>query len=416
MPDGASDPPLAAGFGDSTEADWRAAAEQALKGQPVAELDSITADGIRVRPVYPLTHPGATIPGRPPETRWQIVQRIDAVDPAEAIRQAEADITGGADGLDLVFASAGADGGAGIEASPTEFLDRLGRPAAALRVEAGPPSPALIETARGRLGEVTLCIDAASALARAGGGGDASRFSGWLAAVPEGAPNLSFCVVDGRVWHEAGATEAGELAAALAALVAFLRAAEGAGRSPAWAVGVASVTLTTTSDLFLSVAKLRAWRLLNARLLAVTGLPAGASRLHAETARPMLVAGEAEQNLLRAGTAAFAAGVGGADSVTVLPMQRPADDFARRLARNISLILMGEAKLHRAPDPGAGAGAIETLTDQLARRAWDLFRRIERDGGIAALAASGGWRGLLAPAAAPGPGPDLARRPAEVAR
>jgi methylmalonyl-CoA mutase len=90
-------------------------------------------------------------------------------------------------------------------------------------------------------------------------------------------------------------------------------------------------------------------------------------------------------NMLRATIATFAAGIGGADSVTVLPFTAALglpDAFARRVARNTQLILLEESNLWRVADPAAGAGGFEALTDALCEKAWSLFQAIEREGGI----------------------------------
>src|SRR6516165_2951507 len=90
-------------------------------------------------------------------------------------------------------------------------------------------------------------------------------------------------------------------------------------------------------------------------------------------------------NMLRATMATFSAGLGGANSITVLPhtlaLGLP-DPFARRVARNTQLILLEESNLAKVSDPAAGSGGIETLTQQLCEAAWQLFQEIERAGGV----------------------------------
>ena len=104
-------------------------------------------------------------------------------------------------------------------------------------------------------------------------------------------------------------------------------------------------------------------------------------------------------NLLRTTVAAFSAGIGGADAVTVLPLTTALglpDAFARRLARNTQLILLEEANLWRVADPAAGAGGFEALTDALCEKAWALFQEIEREGGIVESLARGSLQGRIA--------------------
>jgi methylmalonyl-CoA mutase len=103
-------------------------------------------------------------------------------------------------------------------------------------------------------------------------------------------------------------------------------------------------------------------------------------RQHAVTSRPMLTRHDPWVNMLRTTVAAFAAGVGGADSVTVLPFDSPLgrpDAFGRRIARNTSHLLIDEAHVAHVADPAGGAYAVEKLTDDLARAAWELFGRLE---------------------------------------
>jgi methylmalonyl-CoA mutase len=69
---------------------------------------------------------------------------------------------------------------------------------------------------------------------------------------------------------------------------------------------------------------------------------------------------------------------------------------ARRLARNTQLVIAEESQLYRFADPAAGSGAVETLTDALAERAWRRFRHIEAAGGILKALASGSLQGEIA--------------------
>jgi methylmalonyl-CoA mutase len=192
-------------------------------------------------------------------------------------------------------------------------------------------------------------------------------------------------LADGRIYHEAGASEAQELAAVLATASGYLRGLEAQGH-PLDAVRRAlSFLLVADADEFLSVAKLRALRRLWARVEQACGLDPQPIRVHAETAWRMTTRRDPWVNLLRTTVAAFSAGIGGADAVTVLPFTAALglpDAFARRIARNTQLILLDESNLARVTDPAAGAGGFEALTDALCERAWGLFQEIEREGGI----------------------------------
>jgi methylmalonyl-CoA mutase len=108
-------------------------------------------------------------------------------------------------------------------------------------------------------------------------------------------------------------------------------------------------------------------------------------------------------NVMRGASAAFSAGLGGADSVSILPHTLAAglpDGLARRLARNAQLILLRESNLGFVGDPAAGAGAFEALTRALCDKAWRLFQEIEAEGGLPSALASGAFQGQVAASAA----------------
>jgi methylmalonyl-CoA mutase len=191
-----------------------------------------------------------------------------------------------------------------------------------------------------------------------------------------------FITVDTRPYHEAGASEAQELGAALATAVAYLRALEAQGLSLAEARDAIAFTLVADTDEFLTVAKLRAARLLWNRVQQACGLAPKPATIHVETAWRALTRRDPHVNLLRGTIAAFSAGVGGADSLTVLPFTAALglpDAFARRVARNTQLILLEESNLWRVADPAAGAGGFEALTQALCEQGWSRFQDLERE-------------------------------------
>jgi len=206
---------------------------------------------------------------------------------------------------------------------------------------------------------------------------------------------------DGRMVHAAGGTDAQELAFALSEAVAALRALEGAGLSLDEARRAIGFRVAVDADQFASIAKLRALRRLWARVEESCGLQPLPAHVEAETAWRMMTRRDPYVNALRTTTAAFAAGVAGADAVIALPFTQALglpDAQARRLARNGQLILIEEANLWRVADPAAGAGGFEALTDALARKAWALFQEFEGEGGLAATFVSGVFASRVAAA------------------
>src|SRR5438477_231305 len=194
-----------------------------------------------------------------------------------------------------------------------------------------------------------------------------------------------FAVADGRVIHDAGGSEVQELAFVLAAGVAYLRALEDASVAPEDAQSMLYARLSADADQFLTMAKFRALRLLWARVEQACGLAPKPWFIAADTAWRMLTQRDPYVNILRATMATFAAGLGGANAITVLPhtlaLGLP-DAFARRAARNTQLVLLEESNLAKVGDPAAGSGGIETLTRELCEAAWALFQETEKAGGI----------------------------------
>ena len=187
-----------------------------------------------------------------------------------------------------------------------------------------------------------------------------------------------FLEADGRMFHDQGASEAQELACVLARIIEALRKFE--QFSPEAVVGA---TLAANQDMFLTLAKFRAIRLLWARVLEASGIAQQPLRLHGETSRRMMARLDPHTNILRATAAVFGAGLGGADTFTVLPFsiaQGLPNAFARRMARNTQLILLEESQLWRVADPASGSGYVEALTHDLCERAWAIFQGIEKSG------------------------------------
>lgn len=201
-------------------------------------------------------------------------------------------------------------------------------------------------------------------------------------------------VVDGTAVHDAGASDVQELAYTLATGVAYLRILVAAGYSVDRAADLLEFRYAATDEQFTTIAKFRAARRLWNRVAELSGVGANsrAQLQHGVTSRPMMSKYDPYVNMLRTTLAAFAAGVGGATSVTVLPFDAALglpEAFSRRIARNTSSLLIEEAHVSKVTDPAGGAHAVEKLTDDLARAAWEAFGAIEAAGGIATVIAGG---------------------------
>lgn len=207
-------------------------------------------------------------------------------------------------------------------------------------------------------------------------------------------PQVTALAATGPAYHNAGATEAQELAAILASVVAYLRAGEKAGLAPAVVLPKIAIALSLDADQFLGIAKLRAIRQLIWRVADACGAGEAASRMHiaVETSRRMMAKRDPWANMLRTTIACAAAAMGGADSITVLPythaLGKP-DPFARRIARNTHHVLMEESGLGRVGDPAGGSWYVEKLSADLAEKSWTLFQAIEAQGGLGTALTSG---------------------------
>jgi methylmalonyl-CoA mutase len=394
---------LAADFAPATYDDWRKLVDGVLKGAPFEKLVGKTYDNLRIEPIYPRAKNAAPIAGRAAAAPWQIMQRIDHPDAAAANAQALQDLENGANGLTLVFS--GANGAYGFAMEPSaEALEKaldgvLIDAGISIELQVGPQSRMaaihLAELVKRKGIDPAACdvrfgLDPIGACAVWG----SSPYS-WPEIVPAvtgGIKGLGamgfrgpFAPADGRVIHDAGGSEAQELAFVLAVGVEYIRALESAGLALEDARGMIYARLSADADQFLTMAKFRALRLLWARIEESCGLTPKPLFIAADTAWRMLTRRDPYVNMLRATMATFSAGLAGADSICVLPhtlaLGLP-DAFARRAARNTQLVLLEESNLAKVADPAAGSGGIEALTRQLCEAAWPLFQEIEKAGGV----------------------------------
>jgi methylmalonyl-CoA mutase len=405
------DLPLAAEFPAATREQWVALASRVLQGRPLESLSARTADGIAIEPLYTgVTHDARMREGRRQMGRWQVMARIDHPDPATANKQALEDLEGGASGLVLVGIGAVGAQGYGLAPAP----DMIARVLDSVLLEAGIAiefdlSPqtkdlplALVALVKER-GIAPASVDLRFGFDPLG----ASIHNGgfplpWAQFAPLAAKlaadlatqgfKRSLLVADGRIVHGAGGTEAQELAYVIAVAVAYLRALEAHGIALDDARRMIFFRLAADADQFLTIAKFRALRTLWARVEQSCGLVQAPAFVAAETAWRMMTRNDPQVNILRTTIAAFAAAIGGADAITVLPFSSALglpDAFARRVARNTQLVLIEEAGVGRVADPTAGTGWSEQLTTDLCAAAWALFQEIERAGGAAAALEQG---------------------------
>jgi methylmalonyl-CoA mutase len=422
--------------------EWRALAEADLAGAVFEQkLVTHTYEGIDIQPVYnrrdrPSDGDPDGFPGLPPfvrgarplgavQTGWDLRQEYVHPDPAAANQAILDDLRGGVTSLLLRLDVAGRNGldaddpGAaewagrdGLMAYHADDLDRILAgvhldmigvtleagaaflPAAAMLVALWRRRGVLPEQARGAFNADPLAVlardgqlpvPAETALAHL------ADLAAWTA---KHYPHVTAVRVGTAPYHHAGATAAQDVAFGLATGVEYLRALTRAGLDVDTAARQCLFSISLGTHYFLAIAKLRAARRLWARVVeACGGSPAaGAMRVHARVSKRVLTLRDPYVNLLRNTVACYAAGLGGAEAITSVPFDAVAglpDELGRRIARNTVLILQEEAHLHRVIDPPGGSWYLDSLTDQVAEKAWGIFQEVERGGGMLQAIRSG---------------------------
>ena len=377
--------PLAEGFAPATREIWRALAEKSLKGATVESL-ARTIEGVTIAPLYAADEagPGGASPPRATHDRerpWDV--RVPASTNAgvlEALAGGAASVllnVGAANGDDL----AGLLDGVMIDVAPVALDGAIDGVAAAEALsqvaKASPAAP------------LAFHLDP---LGSDGGEADtAKRYASSAARLAQTYPRATLYLANGARIHDAGGEPAWELAFAISAAVTYARALTDAGLTAADAFARIVLALAVDNKPLIGVAKLRAARLMWARVTGTSGAPTPAI-IEARSSMRMLTIADPWSNLVRITQAGFAGAVGGADAIVLYPHDRASgggDPQGPRMARNVGLVLMEEAHLGAVDDPAGGAWAFEALSGDLARAAWARFNEIERAGGAAAALCSG---------------------------
>lgn len=205
----------------------------------------------------------------------------------------------------------------------------------------------------------------------------------------ENAPDIETIFVKGNVYHDGGANGVQELAFVLATAVEYVRELEMRGLPLDQIAPRILFSFSVGSKFFMEIAKLRAARLLWANIIKTLGgnETSQKMKMFTRTSAWTKTIYDPYVNMLRGTSESFAAVIGGADRIHVSEFTEPlgaSDDFSRRIARNTQMILNEEAHLARTLDPAGGSWYIESLTDAIAKKAWELFQRIEEQGGMLA--------------------------------
>lgn len=349
-------------------------------------LSTTTLDGLSITPLgtsdLVADLPEIGLPGEAPYTRgsgtadpelegWDV--RGWFTDPATTPEQVETELENGANSLWLTLGERGIASDRLAELLEPVFVDLAPVVLDCPEDQAG-AAEALLAVARDKGTDL-------HPLTNLGGGGHDLDAVVRIATLAKEA-GVRGVVVDASALHDRGASDVQELAWSMMLAVTYLRALEAAGFTTDEAAQQLEFRYAATDEQFPTIAKLRAARALWNRVGEISGVgeTARAQRQHAVTSRPMMARYDSYTNMLRTTVAGFAAGVGGADAITILPFDEPLGlptPFSRRIARNTSSLLIHEAHVAKVVDPAGGSYAVEKITDDLAMASWELFAELD---------------------------------------
>ncbi len=434
QPDSTDGARLLSDFSFSTYAEWRQAAEQTLKGAPFEKrLITKTYEGIELQPIY-LQEDAAALPqaaswpGFGPYLRgsqadgytdeaWLVCQELPYSTPEEFNVAARHDLARGQTALNLLLDRAtlrGQDpdeaqvGDVGRGGLSLATVDDLARALEGIDLERVPlyvqassaaqPTTALLMALMRRQGKATtnlrggIEMDPLGILAREGVfprsiPGAYDRMAELIAWAKTHAPQLTMVTVHGQPYHDGGGHAVQELAFVVATTVEYIRELLARNLTIDEIAPRLRLSFSIGANYFMEVAKLRAARMLWANVVAAFGGNERSQQLtmHGRTSAWDKTVYDPYVNMLRATTEAFAGIAGGVDSLHVSPFDeaiRLPDEFSRRIARNTQIILEQESHLTRVIDPAGGSWYVEKLTDEVARKAWQLFQEVEKQGGM----------------------------------
>jgi methylmalonyl-CoA mutase len=362
----------------STES-WEEAIRKDLKGADYArKLIWETEEGLAVKPYYRAEDAAGldyldAAPGDFPYARsarstgdWRIREEIEAVDPEQANQAARSAVAAGAEEIafrNVVIGNASDLGMLLISLDEISVhFENAGEPLIRLLIER------LIE--RQRPSPVSTGFDPLTNLDFA------------AEVVRTAPPALVPFTIHGDEFEESGATAVEEVGFTLAAAVDFLAEMQSRNIEVDRAAASIAFSFAMGANFFFQIAKLRAFRMVWARVVESFGgrQESARARIHARASRWNKTIYDPYVNILRATTEAMSAVLGSADSISVAPFDecyKTPDEASRRLARNTPILLKQEAMLSRVADPGAGSYCLEVFTDFIAREGWKSMQEIE---------------------------------------
>lgn len=398
--------PLFAEFEPASTEKWEDVLTRDLKGADYKKkLAWNSIEGIEVLPFYRkedlenLPHLAEGIDINTP-SKWQFCEPIDKADPAEANAAAKQALENGSDALWFRIRfdpDEGMLGGdvSGIRVQDLDdmktLLDGIDLKTTQVVFDSGVGSPGVLALIQAMMDESDDIAESFSFLfdpfTYIAGHGRLSLPENQLNSVINqmvDSPMSDTLAADGAFYHNCGATIIQELGIALSIASEYLANVSEDKREQAakkiW------MHLSAGSLYFPEIAKFRAARLLWTRVLDGYNLDSDIPlTVHTSTSMWNKSIADPHNNMLRATTEATSAAVGGANRITIHPYNttfEASDTFSRRIARNVSHILDEESHLTAVDNPGDGSYYVEVLTDEIAKKAWEFFQLIEKQGGF----------------------------------
>ncbi len=397
-------------FPPVSTSEWEARITDDLKGADYQKkLIWKTSEGFEVKPYYrdedtqDIAFMNAA-PGEYPFVRgnktisndWQIRQDIETDDIEEANRLAVDAIKRGATGLGLVAEDLSA------EKDVEDLLNGISLKDVAIHFGAAASYPTLIKVVAAYIKSQKLSADKVQgsfdfdpiSYVLLNGDfwksekSDMAEVATMVKLGKELMPSMKVINVNGHYFNSAGATLVQELGFALASGAEYLTLAAKAGIPVDDVAQRMMFSFGVGSNYFMEIARLRAARLLWAKIVEQYKPENAASMqmwIHSNTSAWNKTLFDPYVNLLRTTTEAMSAIIAGTQSLSILPFDtfyKDPDEFSNRLARNQQIILKEEVYLDKVVDPAAGSYYIENLTQLIAEAAWKVFLQIEEKGGM----------------------------------
>lgn len=384
--------------------DWEKKAEESLKGKPIESLQKTTYEEIILKPLYCQEDlekvpdlPGVTdfrrglYPFGNKTNKWKIAQKIKATSAESLAEQLRAAFKRGQTAISFEVSKKILENPEVLADGLREFCHRY-----PFAVDAKGNQDSILKALEKQIKDAEnisgyIASDPLAAFSVSGCLPEKTSeyFQKWAQRASETStifPHLKTVLVNTAPYHNGGANAVQELGIAAAAGAFYLQTLLENEMELEKALSSIVFHFSMGSSFFTEIAKLRAARIIWSKIAeAYNAKPTDQGmEISAETSTYTKTFHDSHVNLLRAGNEAFAAVLGGIQYLHVSPFDEltGAGNFSERIARNTQLILQEEMHLQNVIDPAGGSWYIESLTNELAKKAWEFFQQIEARGGI----------------------------------